>query len=295
MWHVEAQREGWVNLSSFLDRNATEITAQQKIAAQCGILREMRSEKIAALSISCDCYFAPAPFRDERYKNRRRFATAWWSRCPWWGASAEPLAFPSATTSKQQVRLFIYWSERARQPWRRSWDISSPRRRGGLNGASLILILRVSFSWVLYSFPFSLFILYTLPLLFFPPSDSITVIQPPHYAMLIQEDITDRIVAMGFPSESLEGLYRNNMKDVQKYALVLIILISSQIYCVNAPIPSISYTFWTCTACSYFRHFSTFTHICCMHQLFTILIGFLRVCTQTNIEFTTCMYLGEKK
>lgn len=31
------------------------------------------------------------------------------------------------------------------------------------------------------------------------------------------EDITDRIVAMGFPSESLEGLYRNNMKDVQKY------------------------------------------------------------------------------
>ena len=30
-------------------------------------------------------------------------------------------------------------------------------------------------------------------------------------------DITDRIIAMGFPSENMEGMYRNNMKKVQSF------------------------------------------------------------------------------
>ena len=33
-------------------------------------------------------------------------------------------------------------------------------------------------------------------------------------------DITDRIVAMGFPSEMMEGIYRNKMSDVQRYVRV---------------------------------------------------------------------------
>lgn len=30
-------------------------------------------------------------------------------------------------------------------------------------------------------------------------------------------DITDRIIAMGFPAEGFEGLYRNPMEEVKRY------------------------------------------------------------------------------
>lgn len=38
------------------------------------------------------------------------------------------------------------------------------------------------------------------------------------FARLLEIDICDRIIAMGFPSEKLEGIYRNPFTEVKRYA-----------------------------------------------------------------------------
>jgi len=38
----------------------------------------------------------------------------------------------------------------------------------------------------------------------------------PQTFYLTAPDITDRIIAMGFPSEGFEGMYRNPMEQVKK-------------------------------------------------------------------------------
>ena len=38
-----------------------------------------------------------------------------------------------------------------------------------------------------------------------------------YYYQSIRTDVTDKIIAMGFPSEGAESVYRNKLADVQRY------------------------------------------------------------------------------